>query len=249
MKSPVISAFLVAACTIALPDPAGAEAVSAGPVPMPRLKPVPPVRRDSVPPAPRAPSAAEAGGPSLASCLAELRQLGAEAVAEESVETERGCRIANPVRLVSLRSGKDRVVFSGPPKLDCRFAVAAARWFADVVSPLARHHLGQPVARIHVGPGYVCRGRNGARGGKLSEHAFGNAIDIVALTLAGGTRLPISDDPVATGRRKAFFAAMRTSACGYFTTVLGPGSNAAHADHYHVDLGKHGKTGNYRICE
>ena len=43
--------------------------------------------------------------------------------------------------------------------------------------------------------------------------------------------------------------ALRISACGYFTTVLGPGANAAHAEHYHFDLGLHGKSGNYRICE
>jgi hypothetical protein len=42
---------------------------------------------------------------------------------------------------------------------------------------------------------------------------------------------------------------LRTTACGYFTTILGPGSNASHADHLHFDLGLHGKTGNYRICE
>jgi hypothetical protein len=31
--------------------------------------------------------------------------------------------------------------------------------------------------------------------------------------------------------------------------VLGPGSNAAHESHFHFDLGKHGNSGNYRICE
>jgi hypothetical protein len=47
----------------------------------------------------------------------------------------------------------------------------------------------------------------------------------------------------------AFLAAVRTTACGYFLTVLGPGSDAAHAEHLHVDLGLHGRTANYRICE
>jgi Extensin-like protein C-terminus len=31
--------------------------------------------------------------------------------------------------------------------------------------------------------------------------------------------------------------------------VLGPGANTAHANHYHLDLGVHGTSGNYRICE
>ncbi len=43
--------------------------------------------------------------------------------------------------------------------------------------------------------------------------------------------------------------ALRKSACEYFTTVLGPGANAAHEKHLHFDLAKRGKTGTYRICE
>ncbi len=33
---------------------------------------------------------------------------------------------------------------------------------------------------------YACRNRNNKRGGKLSEHAKGNAIDIAAFTLKNG---------------------------------------------------------------
>jgi hypothetical protein len=42
---------------------------------------------------------------------------------------------------------------------------------------------------------------------------------------------------------------LRGSACGYFTTVLGPGANEAHKEHFHFDLGQHGKTDNFKICE
>jgi hypothetical protein len=42
---------------------------------------------------------------------------------------------------------------------------------------------------------------------------------------------------------------MRTAACGWFTTVLGPGSDAFHANHMHLDIEKHGPSGSYRICE
>ena len=47
------------------------------------------------------------------------------------------------------------------------------------------------------------------------------------------------DDPLA--------AAIRGAACLYFTTVLGPGSNAAHDDHLHLDV--KARNGGYRICE
>jgi hypothetical protein len=44
-------------------------------------------------------------------------------------------------------------------------------------------------------------------------------------------------------------AAFRTAACGWFTTVLGPGSDAAHADHLHLDIQPHGSSNRYRICQ
>src|SRR5690606_37347204 len=129
-----------------------------------------------------------------------------------------------------VRSGTTRVTFSGGPMLSCAFAVKLAQWSSDVVSPVARHHLGAPVDRVLVGPGYVCRGRNGATTGKLSEHAMGKAVDILGLVLGDGATVMVIDEPKASGGRESFLKAIRTSACGYFTTVLGPGADDAHAD-------------------
>jgi hypothetical protein len=39
------------------------------------------------------------------------------------------------------------------------------------------------------------------------------------------------------------------TACGYFTTALGPGMDLAYEAHFHFDSGLHGATANYRICE
>ena len=43
--------------------------------------------------------------------------------------------------------------------------------------------------------------------------------------------------------------AQRTAACGWFTTVLGPGADAFHADNMHLDLERHDASGKYRICQ
>ena len=59
----------------------------------------------------------------------------------------------------------------------------------------------------------------------------------------------VTVESMPKGADASVLSALRTSACGYFTTVLGPGSNAAHANHLHFDLGQHGKSGTYRICE
>jgi uncharacterized protein len=48
---------------------------------------------------------------------------------------------------------------------------------------------------------------------------------------------------------RATVDAIRVAACGWFTTMLGPGSDAAHGDHMHVDILQHGSSDRYRICQ
>jgi hypothetical protein len=108
---------------------------------------------------------------------------------------------------------------------------------------------GEALAAHATGPGYECRGRNGDSSAKISEHAFGNAIDIVSFRLASKESIPVANVTKTGNEESRWLMALRISACGYFTTVLGPGSNAAHAEHYHFDLGLHGKSDKYRICE
>jgi len=163
--------------------------------------------------------------------------------------SEGKCAIPLPVRLRSLAIGADEIQFTGEPTLDCRLAERLADWIGNVVEPLARHHLGAGLAAIETGPGYVCRNRNNEAAGKLSEHAKGNALDIAAFALRDGRRVAVRPADQLAPAEATFLAAARATACGYFLTVLGPGSDAAHAEHLHVDLGLHGRTTNYRICE
>ncbi len=163
--------------------------------------------------------------------------------------SEGACAIPRPVQLRSLATGADDIQFPAEPTLDCRLAERLADWIGNVVEPLARHHLGAGLAAIDTGPGYVCRNRNNAAAGKLSEHAKGNALDIAAFALRDGRRVAVRPANQLAPAEAGFLAAVRTTACGYFLTVLGPGSDAAHSEHLHVDLGLHGRTANYRICE
>jgi hypothetical protein len=82
----------------------------------------------------------------------------------------------------------------------------------------------------------------------MSEHATGNAVDIMALGLADKRQIGIVAVADKLNPDHRLLMALRLTACGYFTTVLGPGANTAHAN-YHLDLGVHGTSGNYRICE
>jgi hypothetical protein len=107
--------------------------------------------------------------------------------------------------------------------------------------------LSTDLRAIRTGPGYECRNRNGAANGKLSAHAVGQAIDISGFELSNGKFIPIKPDGDEAMRDLVDSA--RIAACGWFTTVLGPGADAAHTDHLHVDIAMHGTSDRYRICQ
>jgi hypothetical protein len=195
---------------------------------------------------------AEAGKPESAEadpCYAELTSLGVTYAREIMQETDEVCRVASPVRLTSIKTTGGSIELPGRPLLRCGFAKVFAQWAGDVAAPLSLGITGQKLVAITTGPGFQCRERRGDTTAKISEHAFGNAIDIASLVLANGVDVPIGEIPKASGPQFRLLGALRLSACGYFTTVLGPGSNSAHESHLHVDFGLHGKTANYRICE
>src|SRR5215218_454433 len=82
---------------------------------------------------------------------------------------------------------------------------------------------------------------------ELSAHASGLAVDIASFELANGEVLSIAE--AKDERKMAVLATLRTAACGWFTTILGPGSDAAHATHWHLDIERHGSSDRYRICQ
>ena len=104
--------------------------------------------------------------------------------------------------------------------MNCATAEAAARFAQDVVSPAAQQVFGQTLKSITHASAYVCRPRNGTQ--KLSEHAFGNALDIASFTLSDGTTVAVELTP-APKSTALFLGKVRSAACGPFKTVLGPG--------------------------
>lgn len=181
-------------------------------------------------------------------CLADLADLGVQAEPATIDPAESDCVVEEAVRLRSLASGRDRLEFAETPILACGFAVVLTRWLAEIALPAAAYHLGRPATKVLVGPGYACRPRNQQPGAELSVHAFGIALDVRGFELADGAQILIGPGDRAVPER-VFLDALRTSACGYFTTVLGPGSDRHHSDHLHVDLASHGSSDHYRICE
>jgi hypothetical protein len=186
--------------------------------------------------------------PEFADCMMRLQRMGF--IAETAISPNApnaACMIDNPVRLASLKvSGeKDVVGFPDRPILACRFAERFGQWVGEIAAPLIAARLA-PLRAVHTGPGYDCRNRNRAAAGKLSAHAVGHAVDIEAFTVGADETLSITE--VGDERKRRVLATIRTAACGWFTTILGPGSDPAHATHWHLDIQKHGSSENYRIC-
>jgi len=120
--------------------------------------------------------------------------------------------------------------------LACPIVSALDRWFADSVQPAAQRWFGTRVVEIKQISAYSCRGMNGNSSAHISEHAFGNALDIAAFTLADGRRITVKDGWKGMPEEQGFLRDVQAAACQQFTTVLAPGSNVHHYDHIHVDL-------------
>ena len=165
-------------------------------------------------------------------CHGRLTTLGVTFKPLPPFETEEGCGIADPVEISAL-GGDIRV--SRPGTVDCETAEVFAEFSRDTIAPVMKSVMDKTLSGIRQSSLYVCRVRNGTT--KKSEHAYGRAVDIGAFLFADGSNLPVEAyDDESPG--KAALDAVREAACGPFKTVLGPGSNADHATHFHFDLAR-----------
>ena len=223
------------------PEGLGTEAqAGVGEVPLP---PERPPGLDNEPSQPASPQPAQAAQSQDAdACLARLDKLGVRAESAPAVQNG-ACGAPHPVRLLGLPDGLE---VSPPALVTCAAAEALARWTLEAVSAEAERHLSEAPQKILIGTSYECRGQNRQAGAKLSEHAFANAVDVMGFAFRKRPAFAVTaragESPEAL-----FQAAVRGKACAYFTTVLGPGSDAAHADHLHLDL--RGRKAAYRICQ
>jgi extensin-like protein len=128
------------------------------------------------------------------------------------------------------------VAVSPAATLACPLVSVLDQWIDEAVQPAAMKWFGVPVVEIKQISAYSCRGMNGDPNATISEHAFGNALDIAAFTLADGRKLDLQHGWHGAPEEQAFLHDVQATACDQFTTVLAPGSNAFHYNHIHVDL-------------
>jgi hypothetical protein len=120
--------------------------------------------------------------------------------------------------------------------LACPIVSALDKWVAGVVQPAALKWFHQPVVEIKQIGSYSCRGMNGNPNAHISEHAYGNALDIAEFDLADGHRISVEYGWIGAPDEQGFLHDVQGGACRDFTTVLAPGANIYHYNHIHVDL-------------
>ena len=119
----------------------------------------------------------------------------------------------------------------------CPLAVAYALFETHGLQPVARRVFGQPVVQVeHLGS-FACRNVYHRKQGRLSQHATANALDISGFRLKDGRRILLARDWQGSGPEAAFLRQVHEAACASFSTVLGPDYNAAHHNHFHLDMG------------
>ncbi len=160
------------------------------------------------------------------------------------------CGMTRPLKVSALANGA--IAVDKALTIDCPMIPALEAWLNDIVEPDAQARFGQRVATVNVFGAYSCRSIDNIEGARLSEHAFGNAVDVAGFTLADGRAIDFVHDWKNTdGQEGAFLHEAHAGACRYFTTVLAPGADVFHYNHIHLDLANHGSTntGPRRICK
>lgn len=239
-----------------------APSPAAPPAPVPRLRPdeaaAVPADPDADAAAPAPPAEAEKAGwpPEMvadgrARCATLLSGVPVVYKALGPIGDEGGCGAPAPILITEVAG----VALVPPATQTCDMAAALAGWIGNSVKPAAREKLHTEVTEIRTATSYACRRRNNGSSGKMSEHSKANGLDMAGFSFAGATKAVVGGGNWGEGLLGAlglsghdsFLDDVRKSACTYFTTVLGPGSDPYHGDHFHVDVLR--RKGDYRICQ
>lgn len=176
-------------------------------------------------------------------CRQRLRQLGVTFRDVPRVSRGKSCGIDWPVELSGLSGG---IAVKPSAQVNCQITEAFARWVKSELVPATRLRYLSGVGAIHQMSSYSCRTMNSKPGNPMSEHAKGNAIDVGKIVLKNGKAITIEKKGFFAFREKGLLKSVRGDSCKYFSTVLGPGSDRYHKDHFHFDL--RARKSGYRHC-
>lgn len=177
-------------------------------------------------------------------CREQLAATGAkfQPLPDRARPDAKGCGIPHGVLL---SRGPTGIRYSPPVSLDCSLALRLVA-IEKVVQEEAEAHLQSPIQRVGTLGSYACRGVIGRLAGwsdGISEHSFGNAIDIMRFdpvkgrpaSILRGYEMGVDDPTTKEGRFLLAVARRLRREAG--VRVLGPDFDASHRDHFHLDAG------------
>lgn len=162
-------------------------------------------------------------------CRAALKRLGVNYVDLAPIRDGQ-CGIDHPVKVSSIGN----VRMKPAATLTCAMALTFSTWTSKELVPSARRRYFSGVKTINQGSSYSCR--KIARSRTMSEHSKGNALDVMSIELNNGKDIDVRKPGFFAFRQKGFLNTVRADGCQYFGTVLGPGYNYDHRDHFHFDI-------------
>ncbi|AZF04083.1 extensin family protein [Pseudomonas sp. R5-89-07] len=166
-------------------------------------------------------------------CDQVLKTTGLRVSHQADSPADAACPLRNTLRVQSAEVG-----LSSSFLASCPLAVAFALFERHSLQPAAQAIYGQAVTRVdHLGS-FACRNVYNRADGRLSQHASANALDIAGFRLANGRSVSVLEDWPGEGTDARFLRQLRDGACNAFNVVLSPDYNAAHRNHFHLDMGR-----------
>jgi len=146
-----------------------------------------------------------------------IRELSARGVTFTSLgdRINDNCLVKDTVQVSEFSMTKINV----PVTLNCNTALRLDKWLNEIKAYDVEHF-----------GAYNCRSMRGSP--IMSEHSFGNAIDIAAIN-----GVSVLSDWNNQGSKSDLIKSAAEKACDYFSNVITPAHNELHRDHLHIDRG------------
>jgi hypothetical protein len=168
-------------------------------------------------------------------CIAQrLVQTSAYAEPVSEISGPGSCGMNHPFKIEAVANGF--VAMQPKATLGCPMVAAFNRWLTDIAQPAALAWFGEEIIEVKQLSSFSCRRIGGS--GTMSEHGYGNAPDVAGFVLKGGRTVTVKHGWRGAPDERGFLRQVHAGGCEVFTTVLGPGYDAAHHDHFHFDLAR-----------
>ena len=164
-------------------------------------------------------------------CKAALEQAGVEVAVMAPDEPGGRCSLDETLTLKRSLTPYG----AAPLRMTCHQIAALYIWEAQIARPLAEELFDSPLRQIQTFGSFSCRNIAGTR--TRSQHSYANAIDISGFILEDGRQISVLDHWREDSVRGDYLRQVHKGACRLFSVTLGPDYNAAHADHFHFDMG------------